>query len=108
MLESFRSVYHNDALAEERNLAPEDRLQLHQEHSGPVMKSLHDRMEAVSGTQNGAELRIRQGYLVLAESLDEAGAFPRSRRARLWTTTSSSAVGNRRFGTAGMRSSVSP
>jgi transposase len=46
VLESFRSVYHNDALAEERGLSPEDRLRFHQEHSGPVLKELHDWMEA--------------------------------------------------------------
>jgi transposase len=46
VLESFRSVYYNDALAEERKLSPGDRLQFHQEHSGPVMKDLHEWMEA--------------------------------------------------------------
>lgn len=46
VLESFRSVYHNDALAGERNLAPEDRLKFHQEHSRPVMNKLHEWMVA--------------------------------------------------------------
>lgn len=46
VLESFRAVYHNDALAEEQKLSPEDRLQFHQEHSRPVMKDLHEWMEA--------------------------------------------------------------
>ena len=41
VLESFRSVYHNDRLAEEQKLSEEDRLQFHQEHSGPVMDQLH-------------------------------------------------------------------
>lgn len=45
VLESFRAAYHNDALAEEQKLSPEDRLQFHQEHSGPVMKELHQWME---------------------------------------------------------------
>ncbi len=46
VLESFRSVYHNDALAEEQKLSPGDRLRFHQEHSGPVMQELHDWMAA--------------------------------------------------------------
>jgi hypothetical protein len=35
-----------DALAREQRLSPEERLGLHQEHSGPLMKTLHDWMEA--------------------------------------------------------------
>lgn len=46
VLEAFRSVYHNDALAEERKLPPEGRLRFHQDHSKPVMKELHEWMEA--------------------------------------------------------------
>jgi transposase len=46
VLESFRAVYHNDALAEEQKLSPEDRLRFHQEHSRPVTKDLHEWMEA--------------------------------------------------------------
>jgi transposase len=46
VLESFRAVYHNDALAGEQKLSPEDRLRFHQENSGPVMKELHQWMEA--------------------------------------------------------------
>lgn len=42
VLESFRSVYYHDALAAERKLSPEDRLQFHQEHSGPVMARLQE------------------------------------------------------------------
>src|SRR5438309_1866037 len=36
----------NDALSRERQLSPEDRLHFHQEHSGPLMKRLHEWMEA--------------------------------------------------------------
>ncbi|MBV8906327.1 MAG: IS66 family transposase [Acidobacteriia bacterium] len=46
VLESFRAVYHNDALAEEQNLSAEERLRFHQEHSDPVLKELHRWMEA--------------------------------------------------------------
>ena len=45
VLETLRGVYHNDASARERELSPEERLRFHQEHSGPLMKELHDWME---------------------------------------------------------------
>ena len=37
---------HHDALARKQELSPEERLRFHQEHSGPLMKTLHDWMEA--------------------------------------------------------------
>ena len=46
MLETLRGVYHNDALAREQGLLPQDRLRFHRKHSGPLMKELHDWMEA--------------------------------------------------------------
>ena len=46
VLETLRGVYHHDALARERELSPEERLRFHQEHSGPLMKGLHEWMEA--------------------------------------------------------------
>jgi hypothetical protein len=46
VLETLGKVYHNDAQAKERQLSPEHRLQLHQEHSSPLMGGLHDWMEA--------------------------------------------------------------
>jgi hypothetical protein len=45
VLETLRDVYHHDALAREQGLSPEDRLCFHQEHSGPLMKRLHEWME---------------------------------------------------------------
>jgi hypothetical protein len=45
VLETLGGVYHNDAVSRERELSPEDRLRFHQEHSGPLMKELHDWME---------------------------------------------------------------
>lgn len=48
VLEALGNVYHNDALAREQQLSPEDRLRFHQEHSGPVMKALHEWMETQS------------------------------------------------------------
>ena len=41
VLETLGAVYHNDALARERALSPEERLRFHQEHSGPLMEGLH-------------------------------------------------------------------
>jgi transposase len=46
VLEKLGGVYHYDALAREQGLSPEDRLLFHQEHSGPLMKDLHEWMEA--------------------------------------------------------------
>jgi len=39
-------MYRNDELAREQELSPEDRLRFHQQHSGPLLKKLHDWMEA--------------------------------------------------------------
>jgi transposase len=67
VLESFRSVYHNDALAEEQKLSPEDRLCFHREHSGPVMKGLHEWMEAQFAehkTEPKSRLRKAIAYLL--------------------------------------------
>jgi transposase len=41
VLESLSVVYHNDALAREQNLSPEERLLFHQARSGPRMEELH-------------------------------------------------------------------
>src|SRR4029077_12462136 len=45
VLETLGGVYHHDALAREQELSPEQRLRFHQEHSGPLMKELHEWME---------------------------------------------------------------
>jgi transposase len=41
VLESLSAVYHNDALARQRNLSPEARLAFHQTESGPILEKLH-------------------------------------------------------------------
>jgi len=41
VLESLAAVYHNDALAREQNLSPQQRLAFHQAESGPMMEELH-------------------------------------------------------------------
>jgi hypothetical protein len=40
VLQTLREVYHNDALARRRELSSQERLALHQEHSGPLMEGL--------------------------------------------------------------------
>ena len=46
VLETLGGIWHHDALARKQELWPEERLRFHQEHSGPLMKTLHDWMEA--------------------------------------------------------------
>jgi transposase len=46
VLETLGGVWHNDELARKQKLTPEERLAFHQEHSGPLMKSLKEWMEA--------------------------------------------------------------
>jgi transposase len=46
VLESLGEVYANDAAAREQKLSAQERLQYHQQHSGPVMESLHNWLEA--------------------------------------------------------------
>jgi transposase len=41
VLEALKVIYHNDAVARERGLSPEGRLQFHQAESGPAMQELH-------------------------------------------------------------------
>ena len=41
VLESLAVIYHNDTLAREQKLSPAERLQFHQDQSGPVMTELH-------------------------------------------------------------------
>jgi hypothetical protein len=42
VLETLGEVYKNDAVARERNLSPDERLQFHQAESGPLMKKLKE------------------------------------------------------------------
>ena len=46
VLQNLASVYHNDALAREQKLSPEDRLRFHQERSGPIMQELQQWIKA--------------------------------------------------------------
>jgi transposase len=46
VLETLGKVYKTDAQARERQLSPESRTLLHQEHSGPLLDELHEWMDA--------------------------------------------------------------
>ena len=46
VLETLGGVWYHDELARERKLTPEERLHFHQEHSGPLMQTLKEWMEA--------------------------------------------------------------
>jgi transposase len=46
VLETLGSVYKYDAEARDRKLSPQERLRFHQQHSEPLMKTLHEWMEA--------------------------------------------------------------
>jgi transposase len=46
LLEALKEVYHNDALARQRGLSPEERLRFHQAESGPVMEALEKWLRA--------------------------------------------------------------
>lgn len=46
VLETFREIYGYDAVARQQDMAAEERLAFHQEHSKPVMEKLHAWLEA--------------------------------------------------------------
>jgi len=91
VLETLGGVYHYDALAREQELSPEDRLRFHREHSGPLMKGLHEWMEAQLAehkTEPNSGLGKAISYLL--------NHWPKltlscGNQARRWITTSSSA-----------------
>jgi transposase len=67
VLKVFRDVYHNDALAREHGMSPQERLTFHQTHSGPRMAEL----EAWMATQ------IEERKVEPNSSLGEAIAYLR-------------------------------
>jgi transposase len=46
VLETLREVYHNDALAKQKRMSPDDRLAFHQTQSAPLMAQFEDWMNA--------------------------------------------------------------
>jgi len=82
LLEALALVYHNDAVARERQLSPEARLQFHQETSQPTMQQLHDwltRQLEEKRTEPNSALGSAMGYMLrhwekLTLFLRQAGA----------------------------------
>ncbi len=82
LLEALAVVYHNDALARERGLSPEARLQFHQEASQPTMQDLHawlhqqldDRLTEPNSALGGAIRYMLRHWEKLTLFLRQAGA----------------------------------
>ena len=82
LLETLAVVYRNDAIARERQLSPEARLQFHQEASRPTMEQLHDWLTRQLGeklTEPNSALGSAIGYMLrhwdkLTLFLRQAGA----------------------------------
>jgi transposase len=82
VLETLGGVWHNDELAREQKLTSEERLAFHQEHSGPLMKTLREWMEVQlaehqvepnSGLGKAIQYMLRH-WMPLTLFLREAGA----------------------------------
>jgi transposase len=82
LLEALAVVYRNDALARQRQLSPEARLQLHQQESGPTMQDLHawlnqqldDRLTEPNSALGGAIRYMLRYWEPLTLFLRQAGA----------------------------------
>jgi transposase len=46
VIETLKDVYKHDAMAGTQKMSPEQRLDYHKEHSGPLMKKLHEWLES--------------------------------------------------------------
>jgi transposase len=82
VLETLGGVWYHDELAREQKLSAEERLRFHQEHSGPLMKTLKQWMEAQlaerkvepnSGLGKAIQYMLRQ-WMPLTLFLRQAGA----------------------------------
>jgi len=82
VLETLAGAWYHDELAREQKLTPEERLRFHQEHSGPLMKTLKEWMEAQLAEHNvepnsglGKAIRyMLRHWMPLTLFLREAGA----------------------------------
>ncbi len=87
VLEALAVVYRNDALARQRNLSPQARLEFHQAQSGPTMEELRVlACPAVRPAAGGAELGVGRSHFVPAETLGEAHAVSFIGPAPRWIT----------------------
>lgn len=82
LLEALTVVYRNDAIARERQLAPEARLHFHQEASGPTLRELHawltrqldEKLAEPNSTLGGAIRYMLRHWDKLTLFLRQAGA----------------------------------
>jgi transposase len=82
VLETLREVYRNDATARTEKMAPEARLALHQQHSGPLMRGLlwwvYEQLELrkvePNSTLGGAVNYLRKHWSKLTLFLSQPGA----------------------------------
>jgi hypothetical protein len=82
VLESLGAIYHNDVLARERNLSPQQRLAFHQVESGPTMEELRvwlerqfqQRLVEPNSALGGAILYLLKHWEKLTLFLRVAGA----------------------------------
>jgi len=82
VLEALKVVYHNDAVARQRGLSPEERLAFHQAESGPTMQALHawlqrqldDRLVEPNSSLGKAIAYMLKHWPELTLFLREAGA----------------------------------
>jgi hypothetical protein len=82
VLETLAVIYKNDAVARERNLSPEARLDYHQTESGPIMADLHawlirqfdDRLVEPNSTLGGVISYLLKHWEKLTLFLRKAGA----------------------------------
>lgn len=76
VLEMLGEVYGHDAKARESRMTPEQRLQFHTDHSGPVMRNCINGWSRRLPSGRRSRTRARQGDQVSAESLATIDAFP--------------------------------
>lgn len=82
VLEALQVIYHNDALARERQLSPEARLSFHRDESGPTMERLHvwlkrqfdERLVEPNSGLGSAINYLRKHWRQLTLFLQKAGA----------------------------------
>ena len=76
-------------MAREQSLSPEQRLRFHQEHSGPLMKALHEWMEAqLAERKTEPNSGLGKAISYLLQSLGQADALSASNPGLPSTTTS--------------------
>ncbi len=85
VLEMLGQVYGHDAEARERGLTPDERLQLHQQRSRPVMDRLHTWLEAqFAERKTEPNSGLGQAIWVSAAALAALDVVPPQSRGSAW------------------------